>query len=108
MSRKGMTEEQKKILTDALDAFKQHNGGCILCGDKIREYNTAPVSCLNGAIDLHIYGVCLKHSVLVTSDRKIISKVRNMKRLAEHPAPTLVTVSYGPRGDEVMYSGEDE
>lgn len=101
----GMSAKQKDRLSSLLDNFKKKNGGCLLCGKKIEEYSCVP-SEFAGRLELHMYGACHGHTVLVESEAKMESEVVRLREeyKPKMENPRLLTVIYGPGDEEVKYA----
>jgi hypothetical protein len=101
----GMTNEQKVRLGKLLDTFKESNGGCLLCGKKIEEFFHVP-SEFNGRLELHMYGACHGHTVLVESEAKMDAEVVRLREEFKNnmDKPKLLTVIYGAGEEEVKYA----
>lgn len=104
---KGMSNAQKDRLRSYLDKFKKNNGGCILCQKKIDEqgYYYVP-SEFQGTLELHVYGSCAAHTMLIESEEKMAMEVvrKRPEYKPEHPKPVLMTVVYGKDAEDVLYA----
>ncbi len=101
----GMTNEQKENLRKLLDGFKTNNGGCILCGKKIDQHFCVP-SELNGLLELHMYGACSGHTMLIESEAKMEAEVVRLREEYKKSMdkPKLMTVVYGKGEEEVKFA----
>ncbi len=101
----GMTNEQKERLRGLLDNFKTNNGGCILCGKKIDQHFCVP-SEFQGLLELHMYGACHGHTMLIESEAKMEAEVVRLRDEYKKnmDKPKLMTVVYGKGEEEVKFA----